>query len=47
MMHLTKGFHYTVSDDRQVLELPYQGDALSMVVVLPEAGTASPLSSRA
>jgi serpin B len=37
MMHLTAGFQYYEGDGVQVLELPYQGNHLSMVVILPKA----------
>jgi serpin B len=35
LMHLTAGFRYAEADDVQVLELPYEGKRLAMVVVLP------------
>jgi serpin B len=35
MMHQTGEFGYTATDDLQVLQMPYQGDALSMVILLP------------
>jgi len=38
MMHLTDEFQYYEGDGVQVLELPYQGNRLSMVVILPKAG---------
>jgi serpin B len=37
MMHQTAEFGYMETDDLQVLELPYEGAALSMVVLLPKA----------
>ena len=37
MMHLTANFQYYEGDGVQVLELPYQGNRLSMVVILPRA----------
>ena len=37
MMHLTADFQYYEGDGVQVLELPYQGNRLSMVVILPRA----------
>ncbi len=37
MMHLTEEFQYYEGDGVQVLELPYQGNRLSMVVILPKA----------
>ena len=37
MMHLTANFQYYEGDGVQVLELPYQGNRLSMVVILPQA----------
>jgi serpin B len=36
MMHQTTDFNYLVADGFQILEMPYRGDALSMVVFLPE-----------
>ncbi len=36
MMHQSKEFPYTETDDLQLLELPYGGDDLSMVVLLPK-----------
>lgn len=36
MMHLTSHFQYYEGDGVQVLELPYQGNLLSMVVILPQ-----------
>jgi len=35
-MHVTGVFDYTDSDGMQVLKMPYKGDRLSMLVVLPE-----------
>lgn len=35
MMHQKDRFRYAETPDLQVLELPYQGDALSLVVLLP------------
>jgi serpin B len=35
-MHQTTEFNYLVADGFQILEMPYKGDALSMVVFLPE-----------
>ena len=37
MMHQTGNFSYFDGGDFQVLELPYKGDALSMVILLPKA----------
>jgi serpin B len=37
MMHLRTDFQYYEGDGVQVLELPYQGNRLSMVVILPQA----------
>ncbi len=37
MMHLTGNFQYYEGDGMQLLELPYQGNRLSMVVILPQA----------
>jgi len=34
-MHLTRSWRYTENDRVQVLELPYQGDRLRMLVILP------------
>src|ERR1700746_3974312 len=35
MMHQTAGFKYLETDEVQVLEMPYAGKELSMVVLLP------------
>nr|XP_042894558.1 intracellular coagulation inhibitor 1-like [Parasteatoda tepidariorum] len=35
-MHLTSEFPYVAYDDLQVLELPYKGDNISMIVLLPQ-----------
>ncbi len=35
MMHLEAGCNYHEANDFQALELPYKGDQLSMLVVLP------------
>jgi serpin B len=37
LMNLTAGFKYAEVDGLQLLELPYVGDDLSLVVVLPRA----------
>lgn len=37
-MHQVNRFRYREDADAQVLELPYQGDALAMVVILPKPG---------
>jgi serpin B len=37
LMHQTKHFGYFDGGEFQILELPYQGDRLSMVVLLPKA----------
>ncbi|MEQ8455036.1 MAG: serpin family protein [Sandaracinaceae bacterium] len=36
-MHLTHSFGFAHRDGAQLLEMPYVGDALSMVIVLPDA----------
>ena len=36
MMHQTENFPYAETDELQVLELPYGGDDLSMIVLLPK-----------
>jgi serpin B len=36
MMHQKAKFGYTQNDDIQVLELPYMGDELSMIILLPK-----------
>src|SRR5262249_28405553 len=41
MMEQTDSFNYTEDANDQILELPYQGDRLSMVIVLPKYDTAS------
>lgn len=38
MMHQTGRFQYAATDGVQILEMPYAGDDLSMVVLLPETG---------
>jgi serpin B len=38
LMHRTGRYGYTEGDGFQVLELPYRGDELSMVVLLPKKG---------
>jgi len=37
-MHVTGVFNYAASDGMQVLKMPYKGDRLSMLVVLPPDG---------
>ena len=37
-MHQTAAFAYGEGDGYQIIDLPYDGDALSMTIVLPEAG---------
>jgi serpin B len=38
MMHQTESFGYAEDDGYQAVELPYDGDELSMVILLPESG---------
>ena len=38
MMEQTEGFGYTDGEGYQAVELPYDGEELSMVILLPEAG---------
>ncbi len=37
MMHRRDSFKYGTMDDAQILELPYVGDELSMLIILPKA----------
>jgi serpin B len=38
MMNQTESFRYVTGDGYEVVELPYDGNELSMVILLPEAG---------
>ncbi|GAG04720.1 unnamed protein product, partial [marine sediment metagenome] len=38
MMQETEKYGYALGDDYQVIEIPYDGDELSMVILLPDAG---------
>jgi serpin B len=42
MMHQTESFGYAEGESYQVVELPYDGHELSMVILLPEAGEFEP-----
>ncbi len=37
LMHKTRSFDYAETDDTQVLRMPYAGDELSMIIILPKA----------
>jgi len=39
MMHQTTNYGYATSDDVQLVELPYDGGKLSMVILLPDEGS--------
>jgi serpin B len=46
MMSMTgETFNYTASQDLQILELPYEGEDLSMLVLLPKEGTMDSLEA--
>jgi len=45
MMHSTDIFNYTEADGIQVLEMPYSGDDLSMLILLPKEGELGQLES--
>jgi len=38
MMHVSESFAYIENDDLQVVELPYDGEELSMIILLPRDG---------
>ena len=46
MMYQKRSFRYAAMDGVQVLELPYTGDVLSMVVLLPEKADGLPALER-
>ncbi len=39
MMHQTGEFPYFENDDLQALELPYEGERLGMLIILPKKGS--------
>jgi serpin B len=47
MMHQTEDFGYIETESFQALELPYEGDSLSMVVLLPRAKDGLPALEQA
>ncbi|MCD6381601.1 MAG: serpin family protein [Candidatus Aenigmarchaeota archaeon] len=49
MMHMKpneKTFNYTETEDVQILELPYKGDDISMLIILPKFGKLSEIEKK-
>jgi len=39
MMHLSRGLAYTAGDNFEAISLPYAGESISMVLIVPDAGS--------
>ncbi len=45
MMHQTNRFNYTENEELQALEMPYEGDRFSMVIILPRKNSLSSIEN--